>query len=550
MRVRRRPSILIAVAAFALPLSVVTATSSPAADGSPWWCDPGSVLLETSLPDVLPVSACALDGRVVTGAAGHGVQVPPAGTGVAATAGDETLVVWSDEYGTHVRGDQYAVSLGYVGTLRAYLDSGAGSAEDVARMARALQRLATESVGRVRPLPMPVAVLLDAADAVAAAFDGSAVPPFGVAVALDTLEAYYRVQALPRESDDLPSLTDLAAMTEDLRASLRAQVVDAATADRMLGTTVMLRNYLAGEPADAAGVTAMLAGLGTLTTDQRAVFGGGPGVAWVAPFEGRDYDALLADVMEYLATEIDPGLVPGVVPWTQGPSMVDPTGMMAGGSPPACSDGARAALFPEKTHWRRGTAAQWRYNNSGRYPVYLAADYADALKTSFDNITSLFNDCGYRWHPNLFNQYLGYATHTGPNIRSGVCKDPDAYSIVGWSSFVTSKDGILALACVWRNATEITTADVTMNNSMWWDIPEVNPYYYEWCEPYAPAPEVDLESVMTHEFGHVAGLGHVAESTHGNLTMSETINEYCGISERTLGYGDAIGLGNLYGKLY
>jgi hypothetical protein len=56
----------------------------------------------------------------------------------------------------------------------------------------------------------------------------------------------------------------------------------------------------------------------------------------------------------------------------------------------------------------------------------------------------------------------------------------------------------------------------------------------------------DLEAVMTHERGHTFGLNHVSESGHGNLTMSTQINGPCQLTERTLGWGDVLGLDNKY----
>ncbi|WP_338089092.1 matrixin family metalloprotease [Nannocystis pusilla] len=58
--------------------------------------------------------------------------------------------------------------------------------------------------------------------------------------------------------------------------------------------------------------------------------------------------------------------------------------------------------------------------------------------------------------------------------------------------------------------------------------------------------QFSVKAVMTHERGHTFGLGHVGESSHGDLTMSPTINGPCQDSESTLGEGDVAGLRALY----
>ena len=56
---------------------------------------------------------------------------------------------------------------------------------------------------------------------------------------------------------------------------------------------------------------------------------------------------------------------------------------------------------------------------------------------------------------------------------------------------------------------------------------------------------VDIENVMAHEMGHVAGLDHLEHSKGGCLTMYI----YSGLGEtqkRTPGWGDKRGLDRLY----
>lgn len=518
-----------------------------AAGDQPWWCAPDAVLAVDSLPDVLPAGACALDGRVVVGDHGFGVEVPGVGGSIAGSVSGveaRTLVVWTDEYGVHVRGDQYTAALGYVDVLRAHFATGAGAAADLARMARAVHRVTGASVGRVRPLPVPASSLLDAADAVLAAVPG------GSALAeADVLAASLRAQAAPREGDDLPSLAELAGMAAHARDVIRAGATDRAGSDALLAEVVMLRNYLAEEhevSPDPAALAPWVSALTALAGGLRATIS--RPLPTVDLSEVADYDYTLADVNDYLSSQVDPTLTPAV-PLVEPPTAGDETGTVAAYSPPACSDGARSARYPDRAHWTRGSTIGWYYSNINRYPLYHYTDYQFAIAQAFDDMTDLHTDCGYGWHPNIKHRFVSYATQRDTDIGSTKeCpRYKDAYSVVGWVSFPSSP--ALAYTCTWLSGTRIALADVALNNAKSWDINEVNQAYGERCSESSP-PEWDVESIVTHEVGHVLGLGHVSEVNHGNLTMSELINRACGIDERTLGYGDAIGLAVLYGRVY
>jgi hypothetical protein len=54
-----------------------------------------------------------------------------------------------------------------------------------------------------------------------------------------------------------------------------------------------------------------------------------------------------------------------------------------------------------------------------------------------------------------------------------------------------------------------------------------------------------VENTVTHEFGHVAGLGHVHAPHDGCLTMFPFV-DLGEIQKRTLGLGDKLGMQRLY----
>ena len=138
---------------------------------------------------------------------------------------------------------------------------------------------------------------------------------------------------------------------------------------------------------------------------------------------------------------------------------------------------------------------------------------------------------------------IRYGGKTGLRAQAGdgLCGQNDGRNVVAFGSL---RRGVLALACFntqYRPAYEhdqITHADVEINRAgVRWT---TKPNRRSCRKAY------DVEGVMTHEWGHVFGLGHVAESGSRNLTMSPAINGPCQSAERSLGRGDVLGLDGKY----
>ena len=95
--------------------------------------------------------------------------------------------------------------------------------------------------------------------------------------------------------------------------------------------------------------------------------------------------------------------------------------------------------------------------------------------------------------------------------------------------------GTAARACWWYIGDDIVEADIQINTRERWATSLSR------C-----SGQLMLEAVMTHEAGHVFGMGHVGEARHGRLTMSTYIDGDCNNAEATLGLGDMLGLEKLY----
>jgi matrixin len=188
---------------------------------------------------------------------------------------------------------------------------------------------------------------------------------------------------------------------------------------------------------------------------------------------------------------------------------------------PACSD----ATFTKEGAKQPGTY-KWSFKASST-PSYLTrTGVASALQQAFTNVTTAHNDCGRADNVGATHEYLG-TTSRAPN-----CRNRDGFNVIGFGKLGS---GVLAATCYWMSNGKIVEADVTIATSQRWALSLAG------CHD-----KTLLQSTMTHEAGHVFGLGHVGESKHGRLTMSPYIDGLCEDNETTLGLGDMLGLESLY----
>lgn len=206
----------------------------------------------------------------------------------------------------------------------------------------------------------------------------------------------------------------------------------------------------------------------------------------------------------------------------------------ASSPPAACSDDYHilGGYHESDTHL-------W-YFNRGTTPSGLAADSAErALRDAIINITHSDNDCGLADQVSATSNYGGNTSLRAEMDSSANCDgflSRDGQNTVDFGDLPSNDVGFTCY-WYWPITNELAEADSRLNK-----------VEFNWTVTPGSgcSDKYDVESVMTHEWGHVYGLGDVSEADHGNLTMSARINGPCQASERTLGLGDVKGLRDLY----
>jgi hypothetical protein len=201
----------------------------------------------------------------------------------------------------------------------------------------------------------------------------------------------------------------------------------------------------------------------------------------------------------------------------------------ASGSPDACSD-----TLNDVNDFKEYDTFHWRYNRAGVSNRWKGTRYdLTDIRRGSRNMTTGNNNCSFA--ENTFWSKAAYegSTSRDANVTNGGCGSNDGYNVVAWGY-----QDSLARACWWAPGGDLKSADIEISNRSgitWFSV-----------KPDNCSNAYDLESVMTHEWGHVFGMAHVSEEKHGNLTMS-TQTPSCKTSPRTLGNGDWAGMDWMYG---
>ncbi|HLL64236.1 MAG TPA: hypothetical protein VK453_00645 [Micromonosporaceae bacterium] len=199
-----------------------------------------------------------------------------------------------------------------------------------------------------------------------------------------------------------------------------------------------------------------------------------------------------------------------------------------------CGDDAGSWLgmrWHKPVHWRI---------NKATIPAYLGTPSAvtDAVRSGAVTVAAGRNDCGLAETLAVQQRFHGATDRVAGVTGDGRCGQRDGSSVV---SFGALPAGTLAVTCVWwlpdKRDGRSVEADILVDAS--------DGAFFLTASAGCTA-RWDLESTLTHEFGHVYGLGHVAYAEHGHLTMSDGLPE-CSTAYRGLGLGDYRLLQQRYG---
>src|SRR5262249_28799684 len=207
---------------------------------------------------------------------------------------------------------------------------------------------------------------------------------------------------------------------------------------------------------------------------------------------------------------------------------------------PACRENAFKYEGPLWANSGTPTDA-WFYNEStaGRAHLAVSATTSD-IKQAATNITHGINNCGFA--EGTFGVRSVFKGNTGKfaNLTSSAkcsSKFPDGQNTMSFGPFDSSHPNTLAVTCfAWKTDSNGTEAMVEADTYIGSNRHMVDKF------PSRCTNSFDLQSTMTHEFGHAFGMDHETSGTHEVMYPFESP---CAL-RRHLGGGDRSGMAGLY----
>jgi hypothetical protein len=163
--------------------------------------------------------------------------------------------------------------------------------------------------------------------------------------------------------------------------------------------------------------------------------------------------------------------------------------------------------------WHWSTTASYWINPSNKYGL------------SASTVTNDIKACANTW-----DTKTGAAVFSFKGTTSKSAGKYDGYNVIAWGAY---SGNAIAVTYIWSNSTKTVETDTMLNTLYKWSLS-------------SGAGKMVVQDIMTHEFGHWAGLNDLYSDTDYWMTMYGYAN-YGETYKQTLGLGDIKGLQTWYG---
>ena len=188
-------------------------------------------------------------------------------------------------------------------------------------------------------------------------------------------------------------------------------------------------------------------------------------------------------------------------------------------------DPVEAKAFPatDQAEFYRLYGVKWT-----ALPVYYSINPENTYSPAESDVIGAIQDGFTTWNESTTADLFVYDGETTNNTT-----ELNEENSVFWGPI--SNANVIAVTNIWinRRSREIVETDIQMNSYLEWGIGDEEAF--------------DIQNIVTHEAGHVCGLGDLYNRPASELTMfgySRLGDE----KKNTLGQGDVLGLQKLYGS--